>query len=309
MASEDIGNLFKTQIPGFDDAADIQAALKLYHYGSTSYNSSNQDPSGLVDNSIAGHFQQITDRLDALNIQELNILSVAENLNNKTSEGRYSQDSNDDARSLNSVNYPTVNGLAYAGILTVLNAENIIYQTYQTSGVPSGSLQNALFFRSRNAALVWGQWIQLSDTSHTHDERYFTETETNNLLAAKQNTITGAASTVVSTNLGSERVVVSSPAGKIDQSTVTSAELLHVSGVTSGIQSQLNTITSNVSAAATKNYVDTELANKANTSLNNVTSRTVARQNVGIFVLNPTTFPNGPQQAGFTVANGDLWFW
>jgi hypothetical protein len=141
------------------------------------------------------------------------------------------------------------------------------------------------------------------------DNRYFTETETNNLLAAKQNTITGAASTVVSTNLGSERVVVSSPAGKIDQSTVTSAELLHVSGVTSGIQSQLNTITSNVSNSATKNYVDTELANKANTSLNNVTSRTVARQNVGIFVLNPTTFPNGPQQAGFTVANGDLWFW
>jgi hypothetical protein len=170
-------------------------------------------------------------------------------------------------------------------------------------------LQNALFFRSRSAALVWGQWIQLSDTSHTHDERYFTETETNNLLAAKQNTITGAASTVVSTNLGSERVVVSSPAGKIDQSTVTSAELLHVSGVTSGIQSQLNTITSNVSNSATKNYVDTELANKANTSLNNVTSRTVARQNVGIFVLNSTTYPNGPQQAGFTVADGDLWFW
>lgn len=309
MASEDIGNLFKTQIPGFDDAADIQAALKLYHYGSTSYNSANEDPSGLLPNSVAGHFQAITDRLDALNIQELNILGVAENLNNKTQEGRYSQNSNTDARSLNSVNYPTINGLAYAGILTVLNAENIVYQTYQTSGVPAGALQNALFFRSRSDALVWSAWIQLSDTSHTHDERYYTETETNNLLASKQNTITGAASTVVSTNLGSERVVVSSAAGKIDQSTVTSAELLHLSGVTSGIQSQLNTITSNVSAAATKNYVDTELANKANTSLNNVSSRTTARQNIGIFVLNPATFPNGPQQAGFTVADGDLWFW
>lgn len=309
MASENIGNLFKTQIPGFDDAADIQAALKLYHYGSTSYNSASDDPSGLIPNSIAGHFQEITNRLDALNVQELNILGLAENLNTKTEEGRYSQNSNSDARSLNSANYPTVNGLAYAGILSVVAAENFIYQTYQTSGLPAGFPRNALFFRSRNDALVWGQWVQLSDTSHTHDDRYFTETETNNLLTGKQNVVSGAASTVVSENLEANRALVSNASGKIEQSSITSGQLLHLSGVTSEIQSQLNTITSNVSAAATKNYVDTELANKANISLNNLSSKTIARQNLGIFVLNPATYPNGPQQAGFTVADGDLWFW
>jgi len=309
MASEDIGKLFKTQIPGFEDAADIQAALKLYHYGSTSYNPNNEDPSGLLPNSIAGHFQTLKDRLDSLNIQELNLLGTGENLNTKTQEGRYSQNSNTDARSLNSVNYPTINGLAYAGILSVVVGENIVYQTYQTSGVPSGSLNNAIFFRSRGESLVYSPWLQLSDTTHTHDDRYYTRGDTNNLLNAKQNTITGAASSVTSTNLTASRAVTSDTNGKIQASAVTATELGFVSGVTSGIQSQISTINSNVSNSATKNYVDTELANKANTSLNNVSSKTVARQNLGIFVLNPATFPNGPQQAGFTVADGDLWFW
>jgi hypothetical protein len=309
MASEDIGKLFKTQIPGFEDAADIQAALKLYHYGSTSYNPNNEDPSGLLPNSIAGHFQTLKDRLDSLNIQELNLLGTGENLNTKTQEGRYSQNSDTDARSLNSANYPTINGLAYAGILSVVVGENIVYQTYQTSGVPSGSLNNAIFFRSRGESLAYSPWLQLSDTTHTHDDRYYTKGDTNNLLNAKQNTITGAASSVTSTNLTASRAVTSDTNGKIQASAVTATELGFVSGVTSGIQSQISTINSNVSNSATKNYVDTELANKANTSLNNVSSKTVARQNIGIFVLNPATFPNGPQQAGFTVADGDLWFW
>jgi hypothetical protein len=309
MASEDIGKLFKTQIPGFEDAADIQAALKLYHYGSTSYNPNNEDPSGLLSNSVAGHFQTLKDRLDSLNVEELKLLGLGENLNTKTQEGRYSQNSNADARSLNSVNYPTINGLAYAGILSVIVGENIIYQTYQTSGVPSGSLNNAIFFRSRGESLVYSPWLQLSDTAHTHDERYYTESETNNLLAAKQGVIDGAASSITGLNLTASRVVTSDTNGKIQASLVTNTELGFVSGVTSGIQSQINTTNSILSNAATENYVDTELANKANTSLNNVTSKTVARQNIGIFVLNPGTFPNGPQQAGFTVADGDLWFW
>jgi len=43
MASETIGTLYPTKIPGYVDNADIQAAFKLYHYGSLEYNSSNSD--------------------------------------------------------------------------------------------------------------------------------------------------------------------------------------------------------------------------------------------------------------------------
>jgi hypothetical protein len=53
MASETIGTIYPTKIPGYVDNADIQAAFKLYHYGSLEYNSSNSDVANLVNPSIA----------------------------------------------------------------------------------------------------------------------------------------------------------------------------------------------------------------------------------------------------------------
>lgn len=53
MASENIGNVYPTKIPGYDDPADIQAALRLYHYGSTSYDTTNTDVNQLVNPSLA----------------------------------------------------------------------------------------------------------------------------------------------------------------------------------------------------------------------------------------------------------------
>jgi len=66
MASEDIGQVYKTQIPGYDDAADIQAALKLYHYGSTTAPLSEED---LIPNSVAGHLKSIDTRVDVLEVK------------------------------------------------------------------------------------------------------------------------------------------------------------------------------------------------------------------------------------------------
>jgi hypothetical protein len=53
MATESIGDLIPTAIPGYADAADIQAALRAYHYGSYSYNPANTSPASLVTPSIA----------------------------------------------------------------------------------------------------------------------------------------------------------------------------------------------------------------------------------------------------------------
>ena len=53
MASETIGTIYPTKIPGYVDNADIQAAFKLYHYGSLDYNSSNSNLANLVNPSIA----------------------------------------------------------------------------------------------------------------------------------------------------------------------------------------------------------------------------------------------------------------
>jgi hypothetical protein len=53
MASESIGAIYPTQIPGYADNADIQAAFRLYHYGSSSYNTANANTASLIEPSIA----------------------------------------------------------------------------------------------------------------------------------------------------------------------------------------------------------------------------------------------------------------
>jgi hypothetical protein len=59
--------VYNTKVPGYDDPADIQAALKLFLYGSTSF-----DPaaSGAIDNlpnpSIARYIKVMQDEIDAL---------------------------------------------------------------------------------------------------------------------------------------------------------------------------------------------------------------------------------------------------
>jgi hypothetical protein len=63
MASESIGSVYPTQIPGYDDAADIQAALKLYHYGSSTVPA---NEGALVANSVAGHIKALDTRLDSV---------------------------------------------------------------------------------------------------------------------------------------------------------------------------------------------------------------------------------------------------
>jgi len=53
MATESIGVLIPTAIPGYADAADIQAALRAYHYGSYSYDPANTSAGNLVTPSMA----------------------------------------------------------------------------------------------------------------------------------------------------------------------------------------------------------------------------------------------------------------
>lgn len=72
--AEDIGSIFNTKMPGYEEAADIQAALKLYHYGSLTYDTSNLDTSLIPSPSIAFHLQQLTD--DLADLEALGIGSI-----------------------------------------------------------------------------------------------------------------------------------------------------------------------------------------------------------------------------------------
>lgn len=67
--SSSIGNIYSTQIPDYTEAADIQAALKLYHYGSTTVPTVDEiGTSGgkILANSVAGHIKALDVRIDAV---------------------------------------------------------------------------------------------------------------------------------------------------------------------------------------------------------------------------------------------------
>jgi hypothetical protein len=60
------------------------------------------------------------------------------------------------------------------------------------------------------------------------------------VLDGKQDKVTGGATTILSANLAASRALASDGSGKVVTSAATSAELGHLSGVTSGVQAQLN---------------------------------------------------------------------
>src|SRR5690606_40719011 len=75
-------------------------------------------------------------------------------------------------------------------------------------------------------------------------------------LNSKQATITGAATTITMANLATSRALVSSATGKVAVSTTTAAEVGHLSGVTSPIQTQLNSkLTATISATTSGDLV------------------------------------------------------
>lgn len=61
--AEDIGNIYKTKIPSYAEAADIQAALKLYHYGSETVPTNEGE---ILADSVAGHLDNLQDQVDTL---------------------------------------------------------------------------------------------------------------------------------------------------------------------------------------------------------------------------------------------------
>ncbi len=64
MAAENIGILIPTKIPGYVDTADIQAALRLYHYGSYDFDPNESNPTELINPSIAYTLYDLQDQID-----------------------------------------------------------------------------------------------------------------------------------------------------------------------------------------------------------------------------------------------------
>jgi hypothetical protein len=67
--AESIGNLYSTAIPSLSDTADIQEALRVYHYGAApgsgvgEYPITNTDPTNLVIPSVAYHLYNLQEQI------------------------------------------------------------------------------------------------------------------------------------------------------------------------------------------------------------------------------------------------------
>lgn len=61
--AEPIGNIYPTLIPEYDEDADIQAALRLYHYGTTASDVTEQD---LPEDSVAGYLKSLQQQITSV---------------------------------------------------------------------------------------------------------------------------------------------------------------------------------------------------------------------------------------------------
>ena len=82
-------------------------------------------------------------------------------------------------------------------------------------------------------------------------------------INAKQATITGGASTIVSSNLTANRALLSNASGKVAVSSVTETELGYLSGVTSGLQAQINAKQATITGGASTIVSSSLTANRA----------------------------------------------
>ena len=90
--------------------------------------------------------------------------------------------------------------------------------------------------------------------------------------SSKQDTITGAATTITGSDLTADRALVSNGSGKVGVSAVTATELGYVSGVTSAVQTQLNAKAPTASPA----FTGTPTAPTASPGTNNTQLATTA---------------------------------
>lgn len=145
---------------------------------------------------------------------------------------------------------PIISGVPY------YKDTNTTYSTATTSanGLMSSSDKSKLDGIATGATkVVVDSALSTSSTNAIQNKIVTTE------LNGKQSTITGAATTITSSNLTASRALASDSSGKVAVSAVTSAELGYLSGVTSKIQTQLNGTVKTTGAqtvAGTKTFND-----------------------------------------------------
>jgi len=150
----------------------------------------------------------------------------------------------------------TVNATNFSGngaALTNLNATNLASGNIPASVMLGGASTITELDLTASRALVSNNNGKVAVSAVTAVELSYLTGAASSIqtqLNGKQATITGAATSVTSSNLTASRALISDGSGKISNSSVTSTELAYLSGVTSSIQTQLNAKVTNTFTAS-----------------------------------------------------------
>ncbi len=132
-------------------------------------------------------------------------------------------------------------------IITMIENNKGTLESLTTSKINVSDIVNNLTTNSTGKVLSGAQGVAIKGLidalqteldSHTHAIADVSGLQT--ALDAKQATVTGAATTITSSNLTASRALVSDSSGKIAVSAVTSTELGYLDGVASNIQTQID---------------------------------------------------------------------
>lgn len=120
-----------------------------------------------------------------------------------------------------------------------------------------------------------------------------TKTELSTLINGKQDNISGAATSIVTNNLTANRTLISDGSGKVSVSNITSTELNYLDGVSSNIQTQLNSKQSTlVSGTNIKTVNNNSLLGEGNISIDIGMDLSSAQTVTGIKTFNALPISN-----------------
>jgi hypothetical protein len=174
MAVESIGALVPTKIPGLSDAADIQAALRAYHYGSYTFDTSETNPDNLINPSVAYSINALQEQIGNVD------LSAAILKTDFAAKGDILSASANDALSVLPVG---TNG-------TILTANSATASGLEWA-TPAVTLTNAVNLQNKTltSPIVNTPALTLSTSSSTSDGRVSWDT-TNKVLQTGNGTVT-----------------------------------------------------------------------------------------------------------------------
>jgi hypothetical protein len=256
-----INGVSQNDIENFKNiTGNIQQQLDNIGLGISDLSLNVNDKFGENDSNTSNYVEQTRDKLfDKMTVMETSVSNYVDATFDTFMTGKQNKITFGDGFS-----YDTSNNT-----LTVSTTNTLWNENVETNSISYGNV------------VVYGDRIEINDK----------EVATISVVNRKQNVITGAASTILTSDLPANKVLVTNTEGKVVASEVDTSKLNYLTNVTAPIQPQLDTISSQVTATSS------EFTGLVNTSISNASNYTAKIksefQGPVNYLYEPLTFGSG----------------